>query len=82
MKVFIELMTNKNPSLYKKLWDGGFMVIAVETGEIKIFFPGNNLSAEEINEIMPVFNEAIEKEKKSNNSISAFIKRLLGNRRR
>jgi len=79
---FIELMTKKNPSLYKKVWDGGFMVIAVDTGEIKIFFSSNNLSTEEINEIMPVFYEAIESEKKSANSISTIIKRFFGNRRR
>ncbi|MFI5130894.1 MAG: hypothetical protein ACHQFX_12910 [Chitinophagales bacterium] len=56
---FIELMMKKDPLLYEKVFDGGFMVITLNTGELKIFFSGNNLSSEEMNEIMPIFSQAV-----------------------
>lgn len=56
---FIKLMLDKDPTLYKKVWEGGLMVIGLDTGELKIFFTGNNLSSEGMDKIMPVFFQAI-----------------------
>src|SRR5690348_10402746 len=54
---FVEFLSREEPSLYKKI-DGKFMTTKSGTGEIEPYFFGQDLTDDEFDKAMRIFNKA------------------------
>ncbi len=57
--IFIQLMKEKEPTIFSKIKDTQFGIIQISTGEYQAFFASGSLSDNDKQKVQPLFWQAI-----------------------